>query len=218
MSSVNPRLVLRIELQRLLTLRGLYTSEDVVRVTGMARSQVERVLNGNGRVPRHLLDEILQRIDAVQPERRPVVDAWRRLEAARAETEAAAPEPPEAADPAGLHRLREDAAGYTLKPSPLTATSKEEFLAVMREFHIWAGEPSYREIALKARKSVGASTLCEALDPKRPPRLPTLKVVTAFVYGCGGGEEDLTTWTTAWRQVRLARTADPATTARPRYI
>ena len=56
----------------------------------------------------------------------------------------------------------------------------------MRDFHIWAGEPSYREIALTADKTVGASTLREALNPKKPIRLPALKVVMAFIYGCGG--------------------------------
>ncbi|MEU0568592.1 hypothetical protein ABZ297_24885 [Nonomuraea sp. NPDC005983] len=104
-----------------------------------------------------------------------------------------------------VHRLRADLPGYDLQPDPMRASSKEEFLAVMREFHVWAGEPSFREIARNAGKTVGASTLCEALDANRPPRLPTLKVVMAFIHGCGGSEDDLVTWTTAWRRVRMAR-------------
>lgn len=75
----------------------------------------------------------------------------------------------------------------------------------MRDFHVWAGEPSYREIAINAGRAVGASTLCEALDVNRPARMPSLKVVTAFVHGCGGEEEDLVSWTTAWRRIRMAR-------------
>lgn len=105
-----------------------------------------------------------------------------------------------------LHQLREDALGYELKPDPLTATTKEELLELMRDFHIWAGEPSYREIAINAGRTVGASTLCEALDVNKPARLPSLKVITAFIHGCGGSEGDLIRWTTAWRQIRMART------------
>ncbi|MEV0230780.1 hypothetical protein [Nonomuraea sp. NPDC050786] len=94
-----------------------------------------------------------------------------------------------------VHRLRADLPGYDLQPDQMRASSKEEFLAVMREFHVWAGEPSFREIARNAGKTVGASTLCEALDANKPPRLPTLKVVMAFIHGCGGSEDDLITWT-----------------------
>ncbi|MFE0156555.1 hypothetical protein ACFWY5_56175 [Nonomuraea sp. NPDC059007] len=70
--------------------------------------------------------------------------------------------------------------------------------------------PSYREIAIKAEKAVGASTLCEALDSNKQPRLPTLKLVQAFIHGCGGTEDDLTSWTTAWRCIRMSRTASSA--------
>jgi hypothetical protein len=85
----------------------------------------------------------------------------------------------------------------------------------MHDVSAWTEGPSYREIALKARKTVGASTLCEALDANKSPRLPTLKVVTAFIHGCGGREEDLTAWTTAWRRVRMARTVGNVTQLRP---
>jgi hypothetical protein len=33
-----------------------------------------------------------------------------------------------------------------------------------------------------------------------------MKVVEAFIVGCGGSEDDLAQWTTAWRQIRLAKT------------
>ncbi|MFC7721058.1 hypothetical protein [Nonomuraea recticatena] len=52
---------------------------------------------------------------------------------------------------------------------------------------------------------MGASTLCEALDIRKPPKMPSLKVVMAFIRGCGGSEE-LTRWTTAWRRIRMTRT------------
>ncbi|MEZ7132650.1 hypothetical protein ACBR40_45570 [Nonomuraea sp. AD125B] len=117
--------------------------------------------------------------------------------------------------PDTLYRLRADIAGHDLEPDPLRASTKEEFLEVMREFHVWAGELSYREISLNSRKSVGASTLCEALDPNKRPRLPTLKLVQAFIQGCGGDEDTVARWTTAWRQVRMGRCAAAVSPLRP---
>jgi hypothetical protein len=38
-----------------------------------------------------------------------------------------------------VHRLRPDLPGYDLQLNPMRASAKEEFLAVMREFHVWAG-------------------------------------------------------------------------------
>lgn len=110
-----------------------------------------------------------------------------------------------------VFRHREDVPGFQLKPDPLTALTKEELLRVMREFHVWAGEPSYREIALRSGKMVGASTLCEALNPRKAPRLPSLKVITAFIHGCGGTDDDLTLWTTAWRRVRMGKNTNRTT-------
>ncbi|WP_285710841.1 hypothetical protein [Microtetraspora sp. NBRC 16547] len=103
-------------------------------------------------------------------------------------------------------KLREDVEGYDdLKPDPLTATTKEEFLQHMRDFHVWAKELSYREISRGSGRAVAASTLCEALNPNKRPRLPSMKVVEGFITGCGGSEDDLVRWTTAWRRIRMAK-------------
>jgi hypothetical protein len=196
-------------LLELIAARGMGPSELSAR-TGIRDAIIEGVLQGRLVPPLSVIERLLDVLDAQAFHRRFVRRCWEQLQppdgpersrhiVARANTQS------------DIHRLRQDVAGYELQPDPLAATSKEEFLAVMREFHVWAGEPSYREIALNAGKTVGASTLCEALDPNKPARLPTLKVVTAFVYGCGGGEEDLTIWTTAWRRVRMARTTTSVT-------
>ncbi|MEU4409178.1 hypothetical protein AB0F88_32105 [Streptosporangium sp. NPDC023963] len=76
----------------------------------------------------------------------------------------------------------------------------------MRDFHVWAKELSFREIAHRSGRTVAASTLCETLSLHKPPRLPSMKIVEAFIVGCGGNEDDLAQWTTAWRQIRLAKT------------
>ncbi|WP_425464777.1 transposase [Nonomuraea terrae] len=76
----------------------------------------------------------------------------------------------------------------------------EAFLKLARA-HLLATPVLIALAVLSAGKTVGASTLCEALDPNKPVRLPTLKVVTAFIHGCGGSEEDVAVWTTAWRRM-----------------
>ncbi|WP_344922874.1 hypothetical protein [Streptosporangium oxazolinicum] len=37
-----------------------------------------------------------------------------------------------------------------------------------------------------------------------------MKVVEGFVSGCGGSEDDLARWTTAWRRIRMAKTHETA--------
>lgn len=102
-------------------------------------------------------------------------------------------------------RLRKDIEGYDLEPDPLAATTKAEFLACMRDFHVWAKEPSFREISRRSGRAVAASTLCEAMNPKRPPHLPSMKLVEAFITGCGGSQDYLDRWTTAWRKLRMRK-------------
>ncbi|GAA3720375.1 hypothetical protein GCM10022224_102970 [Nonomuraea antimicrobica] len=93
-----------------------------------------------------------------------------------------------------------DLPGYVLKPDPLSARTPAEFVELLKQYRIWAGEPSYREIVRRARKAFGASTLCEAL---KSSHLPPEKLVRAFVWACSGSEEDLQAWTTAWRRLRM---------------
>ncbi|MBB5780746.1 hypothetical protein [Nonomuraea jabiensis] len=93
-----------------------------------------------------------------------------------------------------------DLPGYVLKPDPLSARTPAEFVELLKQYRIWAGEPSYREIVRRARNAFGASTLCEAL---KSSHLPPEKLVRAFVWACSGSEEDLQAWTTAWRRLRM---------------
>ncbi|MEV4752400.1 hypothetical protein ACFQVD_09250 [Streptosporangium amethystogenes subsp. fukuiense] len=38
-----------------------------------------------------------------------------------------------------------------------------------------------------------------------------MKVVEGFIIDCGGSEDDLAQWTTAWRRIRMAKTVENVT-------
>jgi RNA polymerase sigma factor (sigma-70 family) len=96
---------------------------------------------------------------------------------------------------------QERGADRDLAIDPLRARTAAELVDTLRELRRRAGEPSFREIASHARPHVAPSTIATALNGTR---LPTLRVVTALVTGCGGGKEDLDAFTTAWRRVHSA--------------
>jgi hypothetical protein len=53
-------------------------------------------------------------------------------------------------------------------------------------------------MAKRADQAVVHSTMYQAMNAKT---MPKLGVVKAIVIGCGGGEEDLSLFATAWRQI-----------------
>jgi hypothetical protein len=99
----------------------------------------------------------------------------------------------------------QDAAGYDLKPDPLTAASSRELIAALRKYRKWAGNPSFRAMAAQVSREVAHSTMCAALNGSE---LPRLTVVMAIVAGCGGGEHDQQAFATAWRFVSALAPAD----------
>jgi hypothetical protein len=108
----------------------------------------------------------------------------------------------------GPYRAVSDVDGYALCPDPLAASTPAELMAALRRYRIWAGEPSYRQMARRSQAGKpGASTLNTAL---RSDRLPTLSLVLAVINGCGGSAEDLRRFATAWRRLRLAGEAGHA--------
>lgn len=103
---------------------------------------------------------------------------------------------PAAAGPA-CRAAVQDAAGYSLKPDPLTARTGTELVAVLRRYRQWAGNTPFRQMAERTRWQVAHSTMCVALKSES---LPPLKVVMAIVTGCGGTDEDQQAFATAWRR------------------
>jgi hypothetical protein len=94
-----------------------------------------------------------------------------------------------------------DVPGYgDLRPEPLAAHTAAEFVAALRQFRIWSGEPSFRTMASRSRRP--ASTLAAALNADA---LPPMETMIAIITGCNGSIEDQREYTTAWRQIRLGR-------------
>jgi hypothetical protein len=96
-----------------------------------------------------------------------------------------------------------DASGYDLKPDPLTATTTAQFIKTLWQYKVWSGDPSWRKMAAQAGQTVVHSTMHAAMHGDA---LPKLDVVKAIITGCGGGEDDLRTFATAWRRIESGRT------------
>ncbi|ADH69869.1 hypothetical protein [Nocardiopsis dassonvillei] len=101
----------------------------------------------------------------------------------------------------------EDFGEYDERPDPLQTSSAEEFLEALREYRIWAGEPSFRKMSDNCRHKIAYSTLNTALNGGR---LPKLHIVEAFIEGCGGDRDDVRRWATAWRKLRKREGAIPS--------
>jgi hypothetical protein len=97
-------------------------------------------------------------------------------------------------------RLVTDAAGFDLRPDPLEADTPAGFTAALREYRIWAGRPSFRELARRTGGTPAASTICTML---RSEELPAFDCMVAFVSACGATEEDCQRFATAWRRISL---------------
>ena len=104
-------------------------------------------------------------------------------------------------------RVPGDLQGYELKPDPLAARSAADLILALREYRVWAGDPSFRTMARKAAQRVSASALCVALGDAALHRdeLPRLPVIIAVVAACGGDQDDHAAWATAWRLLRMGK-------------
>jgi hypothetical protein len=94
-----------------------------------------------------------------------------------------------------------DAAGFDLCPDPLRSSSAAELIQILRQFHIWAGEPPLRAIARASGGAVAISTISMTLNGSK---LPRLDILLAIIAGCGGNDDHQRAFATAWRQLRLA--------------
>lgn len=100
-----------------------------------------------------------------------------------------------------------DLDGYDERPDPLRAENAEEFLRALGEYRAWAGDPSLRAMSARCGNKVSHTTFATALKSGSLPKLP---LVQALIEGCGGGDEDIRRWTTAWRRLRMKRVDDTA--------
>lgn len=104
-----------------------------------------------------------------------------------------------------------DAADFDLKPNPLNAITAAEFLDALRQYRAWSGDPSWRTMAKRAGHAVVHSTMYAAMNGDT---LPKLDVVRAIIIGCGGGEDDLSMFVTAWRRIATGRIQRPSVDVR----
>jgi transcriptional regulator with XRE-family HTH domain len=100
-----------------------------------------------------------------------------------------------------LARVVEDLPGANLCPDPGNSTSPAGLVEALRQFRIWAGEPSFREMERRCDGAVAASTMCKVLSRTRLPTLPHVLVIIAT---CGGTDEHRQAFASAWRRLRLA--------------
>lgn len=91
-----------------------------------------------------------------------------------------------------------DVSGFDQKPDPLTANTSAEFVQALLKYKFWSGNPSWRTMARNANHIVVHSTMYAAMNSDA---LPKFEVMKAIIIGCGGGEEDLKAFATAWRRI-----------------
>jgi hypothetical protein len=102
-----------------------------------------------------------------------------------------------------------DAPGLSLCPDPGAAHTPAEFMAALRTYRIWAGEPSYRVmenvIRNQCSRHYASSTLHAALTGSELPALP---LVQAVIVACGGSDAHQQMFTSAWRRLTMPQTDD----------
>lgn len=92
-----------------------------------------------------------------------------------------------------------DVPGQDQRPNPRRVRTAAEFVEALRQFRIWAGNPSFRDMARNCDRQMGYSTMCAVLRKDELPR--RLEVVEAIITGCGGSDEDRQRFATAWRRL-----------------
>jgi hypothetical protein len=84
-----------------------------------------------------------------------------------------------------------------LRPDPARIRDTDDLLAALCDYRAWAGDPSYRKMAITAGQMVTATTMREALVGDR---LPPLATVTAVLRGCGAAGEYEERFAAAWQR------------------
>lgn len=109
--------------------------------------------------------------------------------------------PGEEAEPPFTPPAIPDLRGHDQRPDPLLARTPAGFVAAMRAYHAWAGNPSLREMERRCAKQISYSTFRTMLNADSIPA--KLTSVQTFVRVLGGTTEDLQRWATAWRRIAM---------------
>ncbi|MDH2426449.1 hypothetical protein [Sphaerisporangium sp. TRM90804] len=105
-----------------------------------------------------------------------------------------------------------DVNGHDIKPDPLQANTLEELADLLRAFWEWAGRPSYRDVARASGNTFSNGTAGKVLAGPSCRAPFKLEYVQGCIRGCGGDEEEVRRWTTAWRKVSNGRPSLTLTT------
>jgi hypothetical protein len=87
------------------------------------------------------------------------------------------------------------------KPDPATVRTPSELITALWQYKNWSPKVSWRKMAARSRHRVVHSTMFAAM---RGTALPKLEVVQAIVIGCGGSDDDVQAFTSAWHRVSSA--------------
>lgn len=101
-------------------------------------------------------------------------------------------------------KLVDDAEGHNLKPDPMSARTLPELKALMRQFWLWAGSPSCRNVARGSDGAFSHGTISKLLNENADKPALKLDYLRGCIRGCGADEEEERLWTTAWRRIHMA--------------
>lgn len=93
-----------------------------------------------------------------------------------------------------------DADGQDLRPDPDAIRTVPEFLEALRQYRIWAGNPSFRTLSTRCRHRVSTTAFHKAMHADE---LPSLEVVHDFIGACGAIEEYRQRFEEAWRRLNI---------------
>ncbi|WP_018682373.1 helix-turn-helix domain-containing protein [Actinokineospora enzanensis] len=130
-------------------------------------------------------------------------EAWqRRWSAAKAEVDRAADLPPPVAEPPEEEtddppEPSREVVGSVIDPRQVATPA--EFMAALRELRVVTGNPSLRELSVRAGEAGHTLPVSTLHDVLKRDRLPNRDVVTAFVVACGVVEPKA--WDAAWERL-----------------
>lgn len=107
--------------------------------------------------------------------------------------------------------LWEDAPGHALKPDPMTAQNLPELLESLRKFWRWADKPGMRQLEERSGRVFSKSTVAKLIHGGSGSQTPPLsqKYVAGIIRGCGGDDNEVARWVTAFRLLDIAEQAAP---------
>ncbi|MFD0773477.1 hypothetical protein ACFQZ2_06005 [Streptomonospora algeriensis] len=131
------------------------------------------------------------------------VYGWVRMEPVEAPEPPPSPPPPSRSEGAPVperpHTIH-DLEGYDQRPNPMLARTPAQFVQALRDFRAWSGDWSYRQLVAFSG-GTPRSTFHAMLNSDQLPKFP---LVALFITACGGDEDEVQRWTTAWRRLRMA--------------